>query len=65
MASVGYTNQMEKLERNDSKISLYINLKNAATKKRKFRAWGYALGENLYVLGRDGLTLHHKTYSIS
>ena len=26
---------------------------------------GYALGEYLYVLGRDGLTLHDKTYSIS
>ena len=64
-ASTGYTNKMEKLEWNYSKISLYINLKNAATKKIRLRIWGYALGEYLYILGRDGLTLHHKTYSIS
>ena len=64
-ASTGYTNKMEKLERNDSKISLHINLKNAATKKIRLRIWSYALGEYLYVLGGDGLTLHHKTYSVS
>ena len=32
-ASSGYTNEAEKLERNDSKINLYILLKSAATKK--------------------------------
>ena len=32
-ASSGYTNEAEKLERNDSKINLAIILKNAATKK--------------------------------
>ena len=63
--NAGYTNEMEKLERNDSKISLCINLKNTATKKHRLRAWGYALGEYLYILGWNGLTLHCKTYSIS
>ena len=32
-ASYGYTKEMEKLERNDSKPTLKIELKNAATKK--------------------------------
>ena len=36
-ASEGYTNQMEKLEQNDSKIALFITLKSAATKKRRLR----------------------------
>ena len=36
-ASEGYTNQMEKLEQNDSKITLFITLKSAATKKRRLR----------------------------
>ena len=49
--NAGYTNEMEKLERNDSKISLYSNLKNDATKKLRLRIWGYALGEYLYILG--------------
>lgn len=55
---------MEKLERNDSKISLYIPLKNAVAKKVRLRIWVYPPGENLYVFGRDGLTLHHETYSV-
>ena len=32
-ASVGYANKMEKLEWNDSKITLHITLKSTATKK--------------------------------
>ena len=64
-ASAGYTNEEEKLERNDSKINLYIQLKNSATKKLRLRVWAYSLGEYLYVLSRQGLTLQHTTYSIA
>ena len=63
-ASSGYTEEAEKLERNDSKINLGILLKTAATKKLRLRIWAYSLGEYLYVLSRQGLTLRHKTYSI-
>ena len=52
-ASGGCTNEMEKLERNDSKTTLYITLKSAATKKLRLRIWGYSLGEYLYILARD------------
>ena len=63
-ASSGYTEEAEKLERNDTKINLGILLKTAATKKLRLRIWAYSLGEYLYVLSRQGLTLRHKTYSI-
>ena len=63
-ASDGYTSEEEKLERNDSKINLSIDLKDSATKKRRLRVWAYLLGEYLYVLLRQGLTLQHETYSI-
>ena len=63
--SAGYTNEMEKLERNDLKITSYISLKSEATKKLRLRVWGYSLGKDLYVLARDDLTLRHKTYSIT
>ena len=56
---------MEKLERNDSKLKLKIELKNPATKKYMLRIWGYSLGEYLYILAKGGLTLQHKTYSIT
>ena len=55
---------MKKLERNDSKINLSIQLKTVTTKKIRLRTWAYSLGEYLYVLSRQGITLHHKTYSI-
>ena len=64
-ASSGYTEEAEKLERNDSEINLTILLKKAATKKLRLRIWTYSLGEYLYVLSRQGLTLRHKIYSIS
>ena len=63
--SAGYTSEEDKFERNDSKINLFIQLKNSATKKLRLRVWAYSLGEYLYVLSRQGLTLRHKTYSIS
>ena len=38
-ASSDYVKQPEKLERNDSKISLHILLKEAATKKLRLTVW--------------------------
>ena len=58
-----YTSEVEKLERNDSKINLPILLKAAATKKLRLRAWAYSVGEYLYILSRNGLTLRHRTYT--
>ena len=63
-ASAGYTSE-EKLERNGSKINLSIQLKNSATKILMLRVWAYLIGEYLYVPSRQGLTLHHKAYSIA
>ena len=64
-ASCGYTKEMEKLERNDSKLTLKTKLKSAATKKYRLRVWGYSLGKYLHILAKDGLILQHKTYSIT
>ena len=64
-ASSGYMEEAEKLEGNYSKINLTILLKKAATIKLRLRIWVYSLSEYLYVLSRQGLTLPHKTYSIS
>ena len=64
-ASAGHISEAKRLERNDSKINLFIKLKNWATKKLRLRVWAYSLGEYLYVLSRQRLTLKHKTYSIA
>ena len=64
-ASSGYVEEAEKLERNDSKINLHVMLREAATKKLRWRIWAYSLGEYLYILSKSGLTLRHRTYAIN
>ena len=63
--SSGYVKEAEKLERNDSKISLQIMLKAAAAYKLRVRIWAYSLSEYLYILSKSGLTLKHRTYAIN
>ena len=43
-ASSGYLKEAEKLERNDSKITLHILLKEEAKKKLRLSVWGLFLG---------------------
>lgn len=47
-ASSRYTNEAEKLERNDSKVNLGITLKNAAIKKLRLSVLG-ALSRGIFV----------------
>ena len=46
-ASYGYTKETEKLERNDSKLNLEIQLKPATVKKIMLSIWGYSMSEYL------------------
>ena len=63
--SSGYMEEARKLERNNSKINLTKMLKAPASKKLRLTIWAYSFAEYLYILSRQGLTLRHKTYSIS
>ena len=63
--SSGYVKEAEKLEKNNSKISLHILLKEAANKKSRLQVWAYSFGEYLYILSKNGLTLRHRTYAIN
>ena len=56
-ASSGYLNEAKKLERNDSKINVSIQLKAAATKNLRLKVWAYSIGKYLYILSKNGLTL--------
>ena len=62
--SRGYTKEIEKLSRNDSKLVLKVELKNMLLRKMRLRVWGYLQGEYLYILGTSGLTLKYRTYSV-
>ena len=43
-ANAGYTSEAKKLKRNDSKINLFIQLKNSGVHKLRLRVWAYSLG---------------------
>ena len=61
----GYTNELEKVVRNDSPLTLTITLRAAATKKMRLRVIGYYQGEYLYSMTNLGLLLSsHKDYGI-
>ena len=64
-ASSGYTNEAKKLERNDLKNNVSIQLKVAATKKLRLRVWAYSISDYLYILSKNGLTLRHRRYAIN
>ena len=49
----------------DSKITLHNLPKEAATKKLRLRFSAHALGEYLYIVAKNGLTLRHRTYAIN
>ena len=62
--SLGYTNEIENPNRNNSKLTITIELKNALTHKMRLQVYRYTNGEYLYLLVDGGLTLKFKTYTI-
>ena len=57
-ARSGYVKEAEKLEWNDSKITLHIL-------KIKAKSLCSRVGRNLYILTKNGLTLRQRTYAIN
>ena len=60
----GYSNELERIVRNDSSLTLTVTLKNAATKKMRLRVVGYYQGEYIYTMANLGLLLYYKDYGI-
>ena len=59
-----YTDEHEKPSRNDSKMTITIETKNALTKTMRLRVWGYTNGEYIYLLHDGSLSLKYKTYTL-
>ena len=49
-----YTNEIEKLNRDDSDLTITIKLKAAEAKKIRQQVTGYYQGEFLYLMSREG-----------
>ena len=60
-----YTDELEKINRDDSSIALNIKLKAAVTKRLRFRVTGFSQGEYWYLLSNKGYIMSYKNYNIS
>ena len=61
----GFSNELERIVRNDSSLTLTITLQNAAVKKMRLRVVGYYQGEYIYSMTNLGLLLSYKDYGIA
>ena len=60
----GYSNELERIVRNDSSLKLTVTLKKAAAYKYRLRVVGYYQGEYIYSMTNLGLLLSYKDYGI-
>ena len=60
----GYSNELERIVRNDSSLTLTITLQKAAVAKYRLRVVGYYQGEYIYSMTNLGLLLSYKDYGI-
>ena len=63
--SKGYTDKLEKLNRDDSGLAVTIGLKEAAAKKLRLRITDYSQAEYWYLLSNKGYIMSYKNYNIS
>ena len=56
----GFSNELERIVRNDSCLTLTITLQNAAVKKMRLRVVGYYQSEYIYSMTNLGLLLSYK-----
>ena len=63
--SQGYTDELEKLTRDDSGLAVVVNLKDAVQKKMKLRITGFSQSEYWYAFSNKGYIMTYKNYNIS
>ena len=63
--SKDYTGEFEKVNRDDSNLSVTVNLKAAAAKKVRLHITGYFQGEYMYMLSKDGFIMNYKEYGMN
>ena len=63
--SKGYTDELEKLTRDDGRVTLTVKLKKAATTKMRLRIVACSQGEYWYTSTNKGYIMTYKDYSIA
>ena len=62
--SHGYTDELKRPTRNDSKMTITIETKTSLAKKMRLSLWGYTSREYIYLQHDGSLTLKYKTYTL-
>ena len=62
--SKGHTGEFERVNLNDSDITITIELKNPLTKKMRLKVTGYYQGEYMYLLSNNCLIMNYMEYGV-
>ena len=60
----GHTGEFERVNRDDSDLTITVELKVPTTKKMRLHVTGYYQGKYMYMLGNNGLILNYKEYNV-
>ena len=63
--SKGYTDELEKLTRGDSDVSLTVKLKAATTKRLRLKIIGYSQSEYFYTTSSQGQIMSFKRFNVT
>ena len=63
--SKGYTEELEKINRDNSGLAVMLGFREATTKKLRLRITRYSQGEHWYLLSNKGYIISFKNYNIS
>ena len=63
--SKGYTDELEKINRDDSGLAVILGFKEATAKKLRLRVAGYSQDEYWYLLSNKGYIMSFQSYNIS
>ena len=61
----GYTDELEKITRDDSALGVVVTLKMAAAKKMKLRIVGYSQAEYWLAFPNEWYIMSYQNYNIS
>ena len=63
--SKGYTGEFERVDRDNSNLTITVDLKAATVKKMMLRVTGFFQGEYMYMLSKEGLIMNYTEYGVN
>ena len=63
--SKGYTGELERVNHDDSDLTVTVELKAAATLALRLHVTGYFQGEDMYMLNGSSAIVNYKEYGVN